>query len=102
MNDGYFQAAQVELLQRLHVLINLVRQSSTTKCAEPEEEEEEEEEELLDQGSSRSRSRSRSRSKRRAEQEEQTIPSTSGDVKSAESHTQTEQGYARGVRHWLV
>ena len=66
MNDGYFQAAQVELLQRLHVLINLVHQTSTTKCAEPEEEEEEEEE-LLDQGSSRSRSRSRSRSKRRAE-----------------------------------
>ena len=71
LNDGYFQVVQVDILRRLHVLIDLVHQSSTTRCAEPEDQEEKEEEEPLDQGSSRSRSRSRSRSKRRADQEEQ-------------------------------
>ena len=67
LNDGFFQVAQLEVLRRLHVLIDLVHQSSTTRCAEPEDQEEEEE--PWDQGSSRSRSRSRSR--RRAEQDEQ-------------------------------
>ena len=36
LNDGYFQVVQVDILRRLHVLIDLVHQSSTTRCAEAE------------------------------------------------------------------